>query len=119
MSNKVECNKGMNMNSANKLKWGLCSVAVVLTAMGLSFAWKCPLDCVFGVDSGVFLFKRQLIWSAIGVGACFVASLIPWNIWLKLAPWVLSPGRFLRLLSFSPLPEWFVNTALSGVSKMH
>ena len=91
------------MNSVNKLKWGLCSVAVVLTAMGLSFAWKCPLDCVFGVDSGVFLFKSQLIWSAIGVGACFGASLIPWNRWLKLAPWGLVSWVVLAVAAqFSP-----------------
>ena len=62
------------MNSVNKLKWGLCAVAAALAAMGLCFAWRCPLDCVYGVDSGIFLFKRQLLWTVLGIAACAAAT---------------------------------------------
>ena len=64
----------MKMEIKNKIKWGLCAVAAALAAMGLCFAWRCPLDCVYGVDSGIFLFKRQLLWNVLGVAACAAAT---------------------------------------------
>ena len=43
MSNKDEYNKGKDMKSMNKLKWGLGMVAVVLAAMGIWFARNWPV----------------------------------------------------------------------------
>lgn len=77
----------IGMKSKMIIKWGLCGAATVLAVVGLCFTWKCPLDCVYGVDSGVFLFKKQLLWNGIGIAACAVAALVPWRRWLKLAPW--------------------------------
>ena len=92
------------MNSVNKLKWGLCSVAVVLAVMGLCFAWRCPLDCVYGEDSGIFLFKRQLLWNVLGVAACAGAAFVPWRKWLKLAPWGMVAWLALSVVAmFSPM----------------
>ena len=51
----------MKMNK-NMIKWGLCGIAGLLAVMGLFFIWKCPLDCIYGENSGVFLFKKQLLW---------------------------------------------------------
>ena len=83
---KLESKKESGMKNVNKLKWALCMLAAVLAAMGLCFAWRCPLDCVYGVDSGVFLFKKQLLWNVVGVAACTCAAFVPWRKWLKLAP---------------------------------
>ena len=69
------------------IKWSLCGIAGLLAVMGLFFTWTCPIDCVYGVDSGVFFFKKQLLWNLIGIAACAGAALIPWRKWLKLAPW--------------------------------
>ena len=69
------------------IKWMLLSIAGLLAVMGLFFTWTCPIDCVYGVDSGVFFFKKQLLWNVIGIAACAGAALIPWRKWLKFAPW--------------------------------
>lgn len=83
----------IGMKSKMIIKWGLCGAATVLAVVGLCFTWKCPLDCVYGVDSGVFFFKKQLLWNGIGVAACVVTTFIPWRRWLKCAPWgMLSCG---------------------------
>ena len=75
------------MKNKIKLKWALCAVTAALAVMGLCFAWRCPLDCVYGENSGVFLFKKQLLWNIIGIAACIGAAMVPWRRWLKLAPW--------------------------------
>lgn len=86
------------------IKWMLLSIAGLLAAMGLLFTWKCPVDCIFGVDSGVFFFKKQLLWNVIGIAACIGAALIPWRKWLKLAPWGMLAWFALAVwaLGFSP-----------------
>ena len=88
-----------------KLKWMLLSIAGLLAVMGLAFTWKCPLDCVYGVDSGVFVFKKQLLWNVIGIVACVGAALIPWRKWLKLAPWGMLAWFALTVwaVGFSPV----------------
>ena len=82
----------------------LLSIAGLLAAMGLLFTWKCPVDCIFGVDSGVFFFKKQLLWNVIGIAACIGAALVPWRKWLKFAPWGLLAWFALAVwaLGFSP-----------------
>ena len=86
------------------IKWMLLSIAGLLAAMGLLFTWKCPVDCIFGVDSGVFFFKKQLLWNVIGIAACIGAALVPWRKWLKCAPWGLLAWFALAVwaLGFSP-----------------
>lgn len=59
------------------IKWMVLGIAALLAAMGLMFTWKCPVDCIFGVDSGVFFFKKQLLWNVIGIAACIGAALVP------------------------------------------
>jgi hypothetical protein len=49
----------IGMKSEMIIKWGLCGAATVLAVVGQCFTWKCPLDCVYGVDSGVFFFKSS------------------------------------------------------------
>ena len=87
------------------IKWVLLSIAGLLAAMGLMFTWKCPVDCVYGVDSGVFFFKKQLLWNAVGIAACVGAALIPWRKWLKLAPWgmLLWFALLIWAVGFSPV----------------
>ena len=87
------------------IKWTLLSIAGLLAAMGLMFTWKCPVDCVYGVDSGVFFFKKQLLWNAVGIAACVGAALIPWRKWLKLAPWGMLAWFALTVwaVGFSPV----------------
>lgn len=87
------------------IKWMLLSIAGLLAAMGLLFTWKCPVDCIFGVDSGVFFFKKQLLWNVIGIAACIGAALVPWRKWLKFAPWGLMAWFALAVwaLGFSPV----------------
>ena len=87
------------------IKWMLLSIAGVLAVMGLFFTWKCPIDCVYGVDSGVFFFKKQLLWNVIGIAACVGAALIPWRRWLKLAPWgmLLWFALLIWAVGFSPV----------------
>ena len=86
------------------IKWSLLAIAGLLAAMGLLFTWKCPVDCIFGVDSGVFFFKKQLLWNVIGIAACIGAALVPWRKWLKFAPWGLLAWFALAVwaLGFSP-----------------
>lgn len=86
------------------IKWSLLAIAGLLAVMGLMFTWKCPIDCVYGVDSGVFFFKKQLLWNALGIAACVGAALIPWRKWLKLAPWGMLAWFALAVwaLGFSP-----------------
>ena len=86
------------------LKWMVLGIAALLAAMGLLFTWKCPIDCIFGVDSGIFFFKKQLLWNAVGIAACAGAALIPWRKWLKLAPWGMLAWFALAVwaLGFSP-----------------
>ena len=94
----------MKMEIKNKIKWGLCAVAAALAVMGLCFAWRCPLDCVYGVDSGIFLFKRQLLWNVLGIAACAGAAFVPWRRWLKLAPWGMVAWLALSVVAmFSPM----------------
>ena len=92
------------MKNKTKIKWALCAVAGALAVMGLCFAWKCPLDCIYGENSGVFLFKKQLLWNAIGIAACVGAALTPWRRWLKLAPWSMLVWFVLMVVAvgFSP-----------------
>ncbi len=71
------------------IKWMVLGIAALLAVMGLMFTWKCPIDCVFGKDSGVFFFKKQLLWNVIGIISCVGAALVPWRKWLKFAPWGL------------------------------
>ncbi len=87
------------------IKWSLCGIAGLLAAMGLLFTWKCPVDCIFGVDSGVFFFKKQLLWNVIGIAACIGAALVPWRKWLKLAPWGMLAWLALTVwaVGFSPV----------------
>ena len=87
------------------IKWSLLAIAALLAAMGLLFTWKCPVDCVFGVDSGVFFFKKQLLWNVIGIVACVGAALVPWRKWLKLAPWGMLAWFALTVwaVGFSPV----------------
>ncbi|MBO5941388.1 MAG: FtsW/RodA/SpoVE family cell cycle protein [Kiritimatiellae bacterium] len=87
------------------IKWTLLSIAGLLAAMGLMFTWKCTVDCVYGVDSGVFFFKKQLLWNAVGIAACVGAALIPWRKWLKLAPWGMLAWFALTVwaVGFSPV----------------
>ena len=86
------------------IKWMVLGIAGLLAAMGLLFTWKCPVDCIFGVDSGVFFFKKQLLWNVIGIAACIGAALVPWRKWLKFAPWGLMAWFALAVwaLGFSP-----------------
>lgn len=86
------------------IKWMVLGIAALLAAMGLMFTWKCPIDCVYGVDSGVFFFKKQLLWNALGIAACVGAALIPWRKWLNLAPWGMLAWFALAVwaLGFSP-----------------
>ncbi|MBR4937665.1 MAG: FtsW/RodA/SpoVE family cell cycle protein [Kiritimatiellae bacterium] len=86
------------------IKWSLCGIAGLLAVMGLFFTWTCPIDCVYGVDSGVFFFKKQLLWNVIGIAACSGAALIPWRKWLKLAPWGMLAWLALTVwaVGFSP-----------------
>ena len=83
---KVNVREWSKMNK-NIIKWGLCAIAGILAVMGLFFTWKCPIDCVYGVDSGVFFFKKQILWNAIGIAVCIGAAFVSWRRWLKLAPW--------------------------------
>jgi cell division protein FtsW (lipid II flippase) len=97
--------KEKKMKMRQIVKWGLCAVSVALSIMGLCFAWRCPLDCVFGEDSGVFLFKRQLLWNAVGIAACIGAAVVPWRRWIKFAPlgmlaWLVLAGW---AIGFSPV----------------
>jgi len=87
------------------IKWMVLGIAALLAAMGLLFTWKCPVDCIFGVDSGVFFFKKQLLWNVIGIAACAGAALIPWRKWLKLAPWGMLAWFALTVwaVGFSPV----------------
>lgn len=87
------------------IKWMVLGIAGLLAAMGLLFTWKCPVDCIFGVDSGVFFFKKQLLWNVIGIAACAGAALIPWRKWLKLAPWGMLAWFALTVwaVGFSPV----------------
>ncbi len=87
------------------IKWMLLSIAGLLAVMGLMFTWRCPLDCVYGADSGVFFFKKQLLWNSIGIAACVGAAMIPWRKWLKLAPWgmLLWFGLMVWAVGFSPV----------------
>ena len=87
------------------IKWSLLAIAGLLAVMGLFFTWKCTVDCVYGVDSGVFFFKKQLLWNAVGIAACVGAALIPWRKWLKLAPWGMLAWFALTVwaVGFSPV----------------
>lgn len=87
------------------IKWMLLSIVGLLAVMGLMFTWKCPIDCVYGVDSGVFFFKKQLLWNVIGIAACVGAALVPWRKWLKFAPWGLMAWFALLIwaVGFSPV----------------
>ena len=87
------------------IKWMVLGIAGLLAAMGLLFTWKCPVDCIFGVDSGVFFFKKQLLWNVIGIAACIGAALVPWRKWLKLAPWGMLAWFALTVwaVGFSPV----------------
>ena len=95
----------MIMKNTRIIKWSLVGIAGLLAAMGHMFTWKCPVDCVFGVDSGVFFFKKQLLWNVIGIGACVGAALVPWRKWLKLAPWGMLAWFTLAVwaVGFSPV----------------
>ena len=95
----------MIMKNTRIIKWSLVGIAGLLAAMGHMFTWKCPVDCVFGVDSGVFFFKKQLLWNVIGIGACVGAALVPWRKWLKLAPWGMLAWFALTVwaVGFSPV----------------
>ena len=92
------------MKNRQIIKWSLVGIAGLLAAMGLMFTWKCPIDCIFGADSGVFFFKKQLLWNVIGIAACIGAALVPWRKWLKFAPWGLMAWFALAVwaLGFSP-----------------
>ena len=87
------------------IKWMVLGIAALLAAMGLLFTWKCPVDCIFGVDSGVLFFKKQLLWNVIGIAACIGAALVPWRKWLKLAPWGMLAWLALTVwaVGFSPV----------------
>ncbi|MBR6586883.1 MAG: FtsW/RodA/SpoVE family cell cycle protein, partial [Kiritimatiellae bacterium] len=93
------------MKNRQIIKWSLVGIAGLLAAMGLLFTWKCPVDCIFGVDSGVFFFKKQLLWNVIGIAACIGAALVPWRKWLKLAPWGMLAWFTLAVwaVGFSPV----------------
>ena len=87
------------------IKWMVLGIAGLLASMGLMFTWKCPIDCIFGTDSGVFFFKKQLLWNVIGIAACIGAALVPWRKWLKLAPWGMLAWLALAVwaVGFSPV----------------
>lgn len=87
------------------IKWLLIGIAGLLAAMGLFFTWKCPIDCIYGADSGVYFFKKHLLWNMIGVCTCIGAAFVPWSRWLKLAPWgmLVWLGFSVWAIGFSPV----------------
>lgn len=95
----------MKIKKTMKIKSTLIGIAGLLAVMGLFFTWKCPIDCVYGANSGVFFFKKQLLWNIIGIGACVGAAFVPWRKWLKLAPWGMLVWFVLVILGvgFSPV----------------
>ena len=95
----------MKIKNTMKIKSTLIGIAGLLAVMGLFFTWQCPIDCVYGANSGVFFFKKQLLWNIIGIGACVGAAFVPWRKWLKLAPWRMLVwfGLVILGVGFSPV----------------
>ena len=69
--------------------WGAVFVLATLTVMGLAFMWWCPDVKWFSERMGEhWMFRRQVVWTGIGLSFFILAVMVGWRRWLKAAPFL-------------------------------
>lgn len=69
--------------------WGVVFAMAALTTMGLAFMWWCPDVKWFSDRMGEhWMFRRQVVWTGIGLSCFVLAVMVEWQRWIKAAPWL-------------------------------
>ena len=69
--------------------WVVVLAMAALTAMGLTFMWWCPDVKWFSDRMGEhWMFRRQVVWTGIGLSCFMLAVMVEWRRWLKVAPFL-------------------------------